>query len=215
MHEVETDATESLHARERLLRQSANLFMEHGYERTTMRNIAAAAGIKLGSIAYYFRSKDEILFETMKAVIETGERRAFRAVKDATSAEDRLHALIETELESFINGPGAIVNKEWRGLLEEHKAALLEHYKAYQALWIQVLEECHQKGLIRCRPEIARQFIRGAFTWAETWYKPEGELKLDELVSEMMKLVVQQHPGSPPRKPRTAKSRGRPSATVR
>lgn len=56
---------------------------------------------------------------------------------------------------------------------------------------------------------------RGAFTWAETWYKPEGELKLDELVSEMMKLVVQQHPGSPPRKPRTAKSRGRPSATVR
>jgi TetR/AcrR family transcriptional regulator, cholesterol catabolism regulator len=184
------------HARDRLLMRAANLFMELGYERTTMRNIAAAAGIKLGSIAYYFRSKDEILFETMKAVIEAGERRAFSAVQNARNTEDKLRALIETEVHSFINGTGAIVIKEWRGLPEEHKAALLDRYKAYQGLWIQVLEECHEKRLIRCRPEIARQFIRGAFAWAETWYKPEGELKLDELVDEMMRLIVQEVPAT-------------------
>lgn len=193
MQQVE-NTTQNSHARERLLTQAANLFMEFGYERTTMRNIAAATGIKLGSIAYYFRSKDEILFETMKSVIEAGEHRAFRAVRDAKTSEDKLRALVETEVHSFVNGTGAIVIKEWRGLLEEHKASLLEYYKAYQGLWMEVLEECHEKGLIRCRPEIARQFVRGAFAWAETWYRPEGELTLEELVDEMMSLIVQQVP---------------------
>jgi AcrR family transcriptional regulator len=187
---------QSSHARERLLAQAANLFMEFGYERTTMRNIAAATGIKLGSIAYYFRSKDEILFETMKSVIEAGEQRAFHAVRNAKSTQGKLRALIETEVNSFVNGTGAIVIKEWRGLPAEHKASLLDHYKAYQGLWMDVLGECYEKGLIRCRPEIARQFVRGAFAWAETWYKPEGELTLEELVDEMMSLIVQQVPAS-------------------
>jgi len=190
------------HARERLLTRAAHLFMEFGYERTTMRNIAAATGIKLGSIAYYFRSKDEILFETMKVVIEAGERRAFHAVRNAKSTQDKLRALIETEVRSFVNGTGSIVIKEWRGLSEEHKAALLDYYKAYQGLWIEVLEECYEKGLIRCRPEMARQFVRGAFAWAETWYNPEGELTLDELVDEMMRLIVQQVPASRSRRKR-------------
>lgn len=196
------NTVQSSHARDRLLAQAANLFMEFGYERTTMRNIAAATGLKLGSIAYYFRSKDEILFETMKAVIEAGERRAFHAVRNAKSTEDKLRALIETEVRSFVNGTGAIVIKEWRGLLEEHKAALLDHYEAYRRLWIEVLNECHDEGLIRCRPEIARQFVRGAFAWAETWYQPEGELTLEELVDEMMNLIVQKVPTRPARRKR-------------
>jgi AcrR family transcriptional regulator len=61
--------------RDRLLKESANLFMQYGYERTTMRNIANATGIKLGSIAYYFKSKEDILYATMSAVIESGEQR--------------------------------------------------------------------------------------------------------------------------------------------
>lgn len=208
------DTIQSSPARERLLTQAANLFMEFGYERTTMRNIAAATGIKLGSIAYYFRSKDEILFETMKAVIEAGERRAFHAVRNAKSTQDKLRALIETEVHSFVDGPGSIVIQEWRGLLEEHKAALLDHYKAYQGLWMEVLEECRENGLIRCRPEMARQFVRGAFAWAGTWYNPDGELRLGELVDEMMILIVQQTPASSSRgkRPLTApRSRRRQS----
>jgi hypothetical protein len=141
---------------------------------------------------HYFRSKDEILRDD-EVGHRGGEQRAFQ-LGERKSAEDKLRALIETEVHSFVNGTGAIVIKEWRGLLEEHKVSLLDHYKAYQGLWIEVLEECHEEGLIRCRPEIARQFVRGAFAWAETWYKPEGELTLEELVDEMMSLIVQQVP---------------------
>lgn len=181
-------------ARERLLSEAARLFMEHGYERTTMRNIASATGIKLGSIAYYFKSKDEILFEAMKTVIEAGETRAFSAVSKANTPEAKLRALINTELSSFLHDKGAITIKEWRCLDDMAKNSLLEHYKAYHDLWLQVLEECRQQGVIRCRPEIARQFIRGAFAWSETWYRSEGELMLEDLVDEMINLITQIKP---------------------
>ena len=85
------------------MRESARLFMKHGYERTTMRNIAKAAGIKLGSIAYHFKSKEDILYATMSAVIESAEDRALATLKTADDPRSKLQSLIEVELDSYLN----------------------------------------------------------------------------------------------------------------
>ena len=188
---AEKTQNSSGNARARLLREAAKLFMEHGYERTTMRNIANATEIKLGSIAYYFKSKDEILYEAIRSTIESGEERALLAVKQANTAKERLRALISIELESFINETGAITIKEWRCLQKKQKVALLKHRKTYEDLWMATLAECQDQGLIRAKPEIARRVLHGAFAWAETWYSTKGELSLRELDDEIMKLITQ------------------------
>ena len=45
----------------RLLDEGAHLFLTAGYAETTMREIAAAAGMKAGSIYHHFTSKEEML----------------------------------------------------------------------------------------------------------------------------------------------------------
>lgn len=47
--------------RARILEVALALFQEHGYEATTMRRIAAAAGVSLGSAYYYFESKEHLI----------------------------------------------------------------------------------------------------------------------------------------------------------
>ncbi|WP_114783115.1 TetR/AcrR family transcriptional regulator [Botryobacter ruber] len=42
------------------------LFADNGFERTTIRNIAEAAGISLGLMYNYFNSKDELLLEIFR-----------------------------------------------------------------------------------------------------------------------------------------------------
>ncbi|MCW8978209.1 MAG: TetR/AcrR family transcriptional regulator, partial [Marinobacter sp.] len=56
-------------ARGRLLTEAARLFREKGYERTTVRDLAAAVGIQSGSLFHHFRTKEEILKAVMVETI--------------------------------------------------------------------------------------------------------------------------------------------------
>ena len=44
-----------------ILETALDLFMERGYEQTTMRGIARKAGLSLGSAYYYFKSKEHLI----------------------------------------------------------------------------------------------------------------------------------------------------------
>ncbi len=44
-----------------ILETAVQMFMERGYEETTMRAIAERAGVALGSAYYYFRSKEQLI----------------------------------------------------------------------------------------------------------------------------------------------------------
>lgn len=47
--------------RELILNSALDLLAEHGYERTTMRAIAARAGVSLGNAYHYFSSKEHLI----------------------------------------------------------------------------------------------------------------------------------------------------------
>lgn len=79
--------------RERLVTAAQQVFHQHGVEKATLADIAAAAGVPLGNVYYYFRTKDALV----SAVIERYGRSY-----DVMSAElnqheqpaDRLKALL-------------------------------------------------------------------------------------------------------------------------
>lgn len=176
--------------RERLLKEAAKLFAAHGYERTTMRNIAKATGIKLGSIAYYFKGKEDILYATMSAVIESGEKRALATLQASDDPKDKLRSLIEVELDSFLNDTGAIVIKEWRCLNKKRRTQLVQHQRVYEKIWSDVLAECYSSGIIRSKPEIARRVLHGAFAWSDSWNGAGGETSIEDLAGQIMKLIT-------------------------
>jgi AcrR family transcriptional regulator len=58
--------------RERILQVARELFVKHGYEGTSVRDIAAASGTNVAHITYYFQSKYnlfEIIFEEAFTVV--------------------------------------------------------------------------------------------------------------------------------------------------
>src|SRR5215475_5023908 len=52
-------------SRDSILSAAAKLFRRQGYSATTLRQIAAMAEIKAGSVYYYFDSKEQILDEVL------------------------------------------------------------------------------------------------------------------------------------------------------
>ena len=55
---------------EAILSVSAKLFLQKGFDKTSMMDIATAAGISKGAIYHHFKSKDEII----KSVMEKQEQ---------------------------------------------------------------------------------------------------------------------------------------------
>jgi AcrR family transcriptional regulator len=47
--------------RERLIAAACQVMYAQGVEKTTLADIAAAAGIPLGNVYYYFKTKDHLL----------------------------------------------------------------------------------------------------------------------------------------------------------
>ena len=59
-----TEANSGESGRVRIIDEAAALFLERGYAATSLRGIAAAAGMKAGSLYYHFESK-EALFQAI------------------------------------------------------------------------------------------------------------------------------------------------------
>ena len=53
--------------RERLVGAARQMLYEHGVEKTTLADIAAAAGVPLGNVYYYFRTKDALVSAVLDA----------------------------------------------------------------------------------------------------------------------------------------------------
>lgn len=80
---------------------AVRLFREHGYERTTMRGIAQAAGLSVGNAYYYFPSKEHLVQE-FYARIQDEHRAALEPLlASRTGFADRLHAAYRTGLDAM------------------------------------------------------------------------------------------------------------------
>lgn len=186
-----TTVTDTARGRTRILEEAAALFVERGYAETSLRGIAAAAGMKAGSVYYHFESKDEIiesvLHEGMVAVND-----AFDAAAEATqgrSAEERLTAHVSAHLEALF-AHGAFTASHvtmFHTVPDRVREVIVPSRDAYEARWAALLRELtppdttHDVGL-------ARLILIGAMNSSLEWYDPEGSQTVDGLARE---IVVQ------------------------
>lgn len=87
---------------EQILRSALALLVNHGASALTLRRIATESGMNVGSLNYYFKSKDELIRELLNAVIASYEE-AFDEIihEPGASAEARLENLVALILEDI------------------------------------------------------------------------------------------------------------------
>ena len=180
-------------ARGKLLQTAAHLFRNKGFERTTVRDLASAVGIQSGSIFHHFKSKDEILCAVMEQTLIYNTALLRASLAGVGTVRERLLALIRCELQSIMGGTGeamAVLVFEWRSLSPQGQAQVLALRNIYEQLWFEVLGEAKAAGLIKGDISLTRRFLTGALSWTTTWFKPQGNLSLDEIAEQAMLLLL-------------------------
>jgi len=190
---AEGRVTDPMSAKGRLLAKAAKLFKEKGYERTTVRDLAAAVGIQSGSIFHHFKSKEEILMAVMEEVIVYNTARMIEKIEAAVDARSKVLALIQCELEAINGMTGnamSVLVYEWRSLKEDNQTKILGLRSEYEKLWIDALEQAKVEGQIVADTFILRRFLTGALSWTTTWYDPQGDYGLDDLAEQALTLAI-------------------------
>ena len=87
--------------RQRILETSLDLFQENGFDRTSMRDIAARSGLSLGSTYYHFRSKEELVFAFYAETQRAAEERARQTAARTDVFLDRVRDVLLFKLEQL------------------------------------------------------------------------------------------------------------------
>jgi AcrR family transcriptional regulator len=160
-------------ARRQILDAAAYLLRNRGYEAATTRAIAAAVGIKGGSIYHHFPSKDAIVGE----VVNEGVRVVYDAVEKALGALPA-RAKPLRRLEAAIKADSV------------RQGCRLER-RRYEALWAQLVSEFYQAGLIdrNISPESIQLLLLGALNWAGEWYRPD-RMDIDDISRDFAASIL-------------------------
>jgi AcrR family transcriptional regulator len=102
--------------RARILDAALDLFRRHGFEETTMRGIAAAAGLSLGSAYYYFQSKEDLVMAFYERAMDAMTPGMEAALSGASHFEGKVEALMAVKFEYFQP------NRTFLGALLRHSA---------------------------------------------------------------------------------------------
>jgi TetR/AcrR family transcriptional regulator, cholesterol catabolism regulator len=176
-----------------LIRVSARLFREKGFDGTTVRDIADAVGMRSGSPFYHFKSKQEILAAVMEEGLVAGLATTEAIVGSTLPPREKFHALVRAHLETVL-GEGhdfiPVLLYQWRSLSPDLQAKIIDLKDRYDQLWQRVVDELKEAGLIRADSKVARLLLLGAVNYSMQWYKPGKGLTIDELAAQAVDFFL-------------------------
>ncbi|TCO75215.1 TetR/AcrR family transcriptional regulator [Marinisporobacter balticus] len=92
-----------MNTKDRVLMASLKFFLIQGYENTTLSMIADEVNIKKPSIYYHFKSKEDLLFNSIYFIINNLEEKINHSVTKFVSPKDQLQSFFECALDFNTN----------------------------------------------------------------------------------------------------------------
>jgi TetR/AcrR family fatty acid metabolism transcriptional regulator len=131
-------------SKEQIIKAAAKVFITDGFENATVDDIAKEAKIAKGSVYTYFKSRDEILTESIKFVASERINTLQRLISNKKNAIEKLQILISANKKIAQKQP-EIFLMNYALLLSSHenikKKVASEFFKAYLNLVEKIIKE--------------------------------------------------------------------------
>jgi AcrR family transcriptional regulator len=177
-----------------VLEVAARVFHQKGYESTSIQDIAEAIGILKGSLYYYIRSKEDLLYEILEGVHEEALANIKPVAEMEGTALQKIRAFCTTHLlfnAEHLTKMGVFYH-DFRSLSSERQSHIVESRDYYDGLLRGFIREGQKDGSVcpDVDPKAAALGVMGMLNWIYQWYHPGGGLNEQEVADEFADLVV-------------------------
>ncbi|MBW1672967.1 MAG: TetR family transcriptional regulator [Deltaproteobacteria bacterium] len=181
--------------KDEIIATASRLFVEKGFEKTTMEDIAHALNIHKGSLYYHINSKAEIFYEILKLSLKESSKKLVEVRRSKMGPEEKLMKILAVHFKNIHN-----YSLEYQILLNERRHMLdrkQEKYirtkmKAYENHIFEILKEGIDAKVFRedLNPRIIVAGIMGVGNAFYKWFSFDGPLSFDEVADIYIELFL-------------------------
>jgi len=159
-----------------ILASAVRAFRQRGYHGTSMDSIADELLMTKGSLYYYFKDKEDILFAIHDRALDHTLAELERVRGMDTCACQRLEALVAAHIQIMVEGfYGTGLALEFGALSAARLKKIIAKRDRYELGLRELIEEGIRTGCLReVDPKLAGFAVFGAINWIARWYRPGG-----------------------------------------
>ena len=172
--------------REAVLRTAVQLFLEQGYHRATLNEVAERLNITKPALYNYFRGKEEILFECWMLGQERVDELIAEIAAGGGTGLTKLRKLVRAYAAVMTTDYGAsMVRFNPRDLSDKNSKIVRAAKKSVDRTFRRYISEGIADGSIKpCDPKLSAFAIAGSLNWIGHWYQRGGAWSAETIADE-------------------------------
>lgn len=151
-------------------RKAAAVFAEQGFDRASIRDVAKATGLSLAGLYYYYKGKEEILFDIQREAFTTLLDAHAKALAGVRDPEQKLRRVVDAHLAFFAEhiAEMKVMSRESEQLQDDYAEQVDELKRRYVRLVRGIVEELKPRADLPTG--VAVFLLFGMMNWVYTWY---------------------------------------------
>ena len=158
---------------EEVLQSAANIFFAKGFHAASIEDVARDVGMLKGSLYYYIKSKDDLLFQLLLAGIEDSDAFIARQIDPQGDPLQELERAIRAQIDYIIQNrvQFGLFLHEFDSLSGKRQHKLISVMSRYNSRFVELVRRGQEQGkLIPGEPWIIVNGILGMCNWLYRWY---------------------------------------------
>lgn len=189
--------TSTLHqlptTQERLRQTALDLFSAHGYQSTSLRDLATHLGVQAGSIYNHIENKQSLLFELMEEALDDLLAETRLSLKRGRTTQSRLRLFVQAfvTFQSRERKRLVLVDREAINLSSEQRERIAILRKEYaQCLKSVISHEGSSQGCSSNAMQVLINAIIGMLQSLPLWNEGDSAVPAQEVVDQLTSMIT-------------------------
>jgi TetR/AcrR family transcriptional regulator, cholesterol catabolism regulator len=185
-----------------VIETAAAVFSERGYDGTSIRDVASVMGLSKGSLYYYARTKEDLLFMVLQSV--HGENEQILAEVEAVTGLgplERIALYVRRQVVFNLGNPErmSVYYNDLYRLGDDRLEAILHRRAAHQAFMVRLIREAQRAGLIDrdIDPRLAGDLVFSTIGRHFRWFRSDGQATIEDVAVLCARYAVGGLTGGP------------------
>lgn len=179
---------------EEVLQSAANIFFAKGYHATSIEDVARDVGMLKGSLYYYIKSKDDLLFRLLLAGIEDSDAFIARQIDPESEPLEQLERAIRAQIDYIIENrvQFGLFLHEFDSLSGKRQHKLISVMSRYNSRFVELVRRAQEQDkLIQGEPWIIVNGILGMCNWLYRWYDPDQGSASEQIKNVFVRMIFE------------------------
>ncbi len=179
--------------KEVILEKAAHLFRKHGFNATSMRDLAENVGVEAASLYNHINSKAELLQEICFRIANKFTAFMDDVISNERTATDKIEQILRFHIREMLHNYEEVYvsDREWKHLTDPYLSNFKNQRRTHRQRIAAIIEDGIRKNEIKkIDAPTAVLILLHAVSGIESWHRSKEKISGEQLEENMVQILV-------------------------